>query len=331
MEPIARGRLPTVSVIHHNIGNDPSVSIEDFLRSLKRVPCPSFSERRSLKWKSRSRPLASRAYIPASTRNVPFSVGYDDTSNGDSLDQIQNIRQLREGEPTIITPRKGTAGQDISADTLSEQCPAGLNRCGGQQYTSDSLWVDQNTKLESRLPTEVVTYSSRKQKLGHDHCNEESRPKGKKRRFRCADSNGLLLIHAVEGITDQDHTPKQRSQPQRPLSKIKHDIQLSKSVSANPADFRFPPATPPTTRRATWRLGSGFKGQSRRQAFIGASVHRTRESKKQVNLDPKTAPIEKPTSPSLRPQHENGEIPAAGNGAYPESLQTASTGERIGR
>ncbi|KAI4277343.1 MAG: hypothetical protein LQ337_001834 [Flavoplaca oasis] len=313
------------------MGNDPSVSIGDFLRSLKRVPCPSFSERRSLNWKSRSRSLASRAYIPASTRNVNFPVGHDDTSNGDSMDQMQDITQLREEKPTIITPREGTAGHDISADTLSEQCPAGLYRCGGQQNTSDSLGVAQNTKPESRLPTEVVTYSSRKRKLGHDYCNEEPRLKGKERRRRCADLKGLLLIHTVEGITDEDHTPKQRSQPQRPLSEIKHDIQLSKSVSVNPAEFRFPPATPSTTRRATWKLGSGFKGQSRRQALIGGSVDRTRESRKQVNLDPKTTPIEKPTSLSLRPQHQIGEIPAAGNGAYPESLQTASTGERTGR
>ncbi|KAL8900260.1 MAG: hypothetical protein Q9192_001173 [Flavoplaca navasiana] len=280
-------------------------------------PCPRAGE-----------PMVSRRTPDYFFEALMKGVGHDDTSNGDSLDQIQDIRQLCEEKPTIITPREGTAGHDISADTFSEQCPAGLNRCGGQQNASDCLGVDQNTKPKSRLPTEVVTYSSRKRKLGHDHCNEESRPKGKERRRRCADSNGLLLIHTVEGITDQDHTPKQRSQPQRPLSEIKHDIQLSKSVSVNPAEFRFPPATPSTTRRATWRLGSGFKGQRTRQALIGGSVDRTRESRKQVNLDLKTAAIEKPTSPSLRPQHQIVEIPAAGNGAYPESLQTASTGER---
>ena len=265
MEPIAQGRLPTVFVIHHDVGNDPSVSVGDFLRGLKRVPCPSFSERRSLKWKSRSRPpLVSGACITASTRNVPSPVGHNDTA--DSLDQVQDITELREEKPTFITPRQVTSGDGwhvLSADTLLEQSPAGFNRCAGQQHASDSLGVAQDTRPESRLPNDVITYKLRRRKLRHNHCNEESQLKGKERRRRCADPNGLLLIKTVDGITDQDHTPKQRSQPQRPFSELKHDIQLSRSVTVNPTEFRFPPVTPSTTRRATWRLGSGFKGQCR--------------------------------------------------------------------
>ncbi|KAL8817399.1 MAG: hypothetical protein Q9223_003766, partial [Gallowayella weberi] len=55
---------PLVSVIHHDVGEDRSISIDVFLRSIKRVPSKGFSDRRILKRQRISPPSKSQLDIP---------------------------------------------------------------------------------------------------------------------------------------------------------------------------------------------------------------------------------------------------------------------------
>lgn len=119
----AKGRLPKVTVIHYDVGPDRSISVEEFLRSLKRVPHPSFSERRTQKRNPRSRTPESPARTPASTRNTPILAGHDNTgiSNpGDRVDEVeQPYDRIRTTSPTQDTTDLGYRSHGLPAGIVT--------------------------------------------------------------------------------------------------------------------------------------------------------------------------------------------------------------------
>lgn len=119
----AKGRLPIVTVIHYDVGPDRSISVEEFLRSLKRVPHPSFSERRTQKRKPCSQILESPAHTPARTRNRPFLVGHDDTGISNPVDQVDEVEQPcgrnRTPNTTQDTTDLGYRSHAVSAGIVS--------------------------------------------------------------------------------------------------------------------------------------------------------------------------------------------------------------------
>ncbi|KAI4263726.1 MAG: hypothetical protein L6R42_001135 [Xanthoria sp. 1 TBL-2021] len=315
----AKGRLPIVTVIHYDVGPDRSISVEEFLRSLKRVPHPSFSERRTQKRKPCSRILESPAHTPASTRNKPFLVGHDDPGISNPVDQVDEVEQPCSRNRTPNTTQDTT---DLGYRSHAVSAAA----------TPGCLDLDRPTSSESRPLKDIHTYSSRKRQSRQTPCREGPPPKQKKTRRRCASPSELPLIDTIEGTTGLNRTPSQQLQGQKPMSEIRQDIRLSKSRVVDPAEFKFPPVTPSTTRRATWRLGSGFKRRSRRPPSIGGRSSPDRERRK-VNLDTSAPPIQatstafsNPGSPGNRVE----EVPAIHNVTHVEMPQTQVTGETTG-
>lgn len=183
---------------------------------------------------------------------------------------------------------------------------------------------------ESRPPKDTHTNSSRKRQPGQTPCREEPPPKQRKRRRRCASPGELPLIDTIEGTALLNQTPNQQLQGQKPRSEIRESIRLSKSRIVDQAEFKFPPVTPSNTRRATWKLGSGFKRQSRRQALIGGRSSPVRVRRK-ANLELIPAiPVQGPSTASSISANHMRELPAIGNIAHVGLPQTPVTGEMIG-
>lgn len=329
-----KGRLPIVTVIHYDVGPDRSISVEEFLRSLKRVPHPSFSERRTQKRNPRSRTLESPARTPASTRNTPFLVEHDDTgiSNpGDRLDEVeQPYDRNRTTSTTQDTTNLGYRSHGLSAGIFSVRSSTTCYGLTESAVTPGCSNFAQPMSAESRPPKDIHNHSSRKRQSAQTPYREEPPPKQRKRRRRCAYPSELPLIDTIEGTAGLNQTLNQQLQGQKPLSEIRESIRLSKSRIVDPAEFKFPPVTPSNTRRATWKLGSGFKRQSRRQALIGGRSSPVRVRRK-ANLDTIMAiPMQGPSTASSISANHTREIPAIDKIAHVGMPQTPITRKRTG-
>lgn len=184
---------------------------------------------------------------------------------------------------------------------------------------------------ESRPPKDFHTYSSRTRQSRQTPCREELPPKQRKRRRRGASPSELPFIDTIEGTAGLNQTPKQQLQGQKPLSEIRESIRLSKSRIVDPAEFKFPPVTPSNTRRATWKLGSGFKRQSRRQVSIGGRSSPVRVRRK-ANLDTiAPPPVQGPSTASSISATHTREVPAIDSIAHVGLPQTPVTRKRTGR
>ena len=329
----AKGRLPIVTVIHYDVGPDRSISVEEFLRSLKRVPHPSFSERRTQKRNPRSRTLESPARIPASTRNTPFLVGRDDTGISNPGDRVDEIEQPYDRNLTTNTTQDttdlGCRSHALSAGIISLRSSTTCYGLTESAATPGYLNLAQPMSAESRPPKDIHAYPSRKRQSRQTPYREEPPPKQRKRRRRCASPSELPLIDTVEGTAWLNQTPNQQLQGQKPLSEIRDSIRLSKSRIVDPAEFKFPPVTPSNTRRATWKLGSGFKRQSRRQALGRSSPVRVR---RKANLDTiAPPPVQGPSTASSISATHTREVPVIDSIAHEGLPQTPVTRKRTGR
>ncbi len=131
---------------------------------------------------------------------------------------------------------------------------------------------------------------SRKQKPSQNLTEKKSPNKQRKTRRRCVSPSELQLVDPIEATTELNNTTSQQTPAQQQLNELKHKIRLSKKRHINPTEFKFPPITPPTTRRATWRLGSGFQRRRFLRPLTGQrNSPNPEETRKQVDPDT-TAP-----------------------------------------
>ena len=281
-------RLPVVSVIHYDVGHDRSISVEEFLRSLRRVPC-DLSQRRTRKRKLCSRTLESQALTPANTRSTPFLACQDDAAIR-VPDLADEANHSGEENPTILTQTQVAAdpsrhallqpsrasyrSQSLSGMTISQRSlishakraargissPTLATGCTCLLPTSGSLSPEQSINFEPRQIKNIITYASLKEKPSQNLTEKKSPKKQWNTRRRCVSPSELLLVDSIEANTELNYTTNQRTPAQQQLTELKHKIRLSKNSDINPTEFNFPPPmTPPATRRTTWKLGSGFQ------------------------------------------------------------------------
>ncbi|KAL8854388.1 MAG: hypothetical protein Q9221_000875 [Calogaya cf. arnoldii] len=246
----AQVQLPTITVIHYDVGSDRSISVKEFLRSLRRVPCDSLAERRERKQKLCKQQLELQSRTQVDTQNTSLLVAHDDTGFCDRVDQIDRDEEPRRRKPTHNT----------SQDTMD------------------------------------LDYKP----------------------------------HALSaGTTGPNRTPNQRLHAQKPLSEIRQDIRLSKSRVIDPAEFKIPPATPSTSKRAAWRPGSGFKKGSRRHAPSGERSSPVQQ-RRNVNVDTRAPPLQAPNTAIPISTTLLEEVPAIQDVAHLEMPQTLVTRKMAG-
>ncbi|KAL8676603.1 MAG: hypothetical protein Q9186_006888 [Xanthomendoza sp. 1 TL-2023] len=250
-----------VSVIHHDVGQDRSISIELFLRSLKRVPSKSFSQLRA--------PM--RQGLSPSVESQPDKVT---TSSGAPLlfaDEIPKVQPSCEQNCDIVIPSQVSGDLEHAAaqprfdEGYTVECSlADIPDCQSQGDLSRDL--DQITcPSEGRLPKAIVTYSKHNKRSRRPPIIDEPPPRepGESPRRRVP-VNELVLVDNTEEsviprISKPDKSNQQQTPARKPLHDTRHNIRLSKGTSIDPTEFKFPPRTPSAVKPVTWRLGSGFK------------------------------------------------------------------------
>ncbi|KAL8802961.1 MAG: hypothetical protein Q9182_003449, partial [Xanthomendoza sp. 2 TL-2023] len=251
---------PLVSVIHHDVGEDRSISIEVFLRSLKRVPSKRFPILRAPKRQQLNPSHELQPNTPTTSSGTPLLIA----------DEIPKVQPpCEQNHDIVISPHVSGDLEHVLQQRWDESYTA---ECllpdihDGRSRGDDSLDLEQTKdSSKGRLPTVIVTYSKRKKKSLHPTVIEERPPKapGKSPRRRVP-VNELVLVDNAETpniprISKPDQPNGQRTPARKPLSEIRPNIRPSKGTSIDPTEFKFPPSTPSNAKPVTWRLGSGFK------------------------------------------------------------------------
>ncbi|KAL8675630.1 MAG: hypothetical protein Q9224_007456, partial [Gallowayella concinna] len=251
-----------VSVIHHDVGQDRSISIELFLRSLKRVPSKSFSQLRTPKRQPLSPSVELQPDKPTTSSGAPLLFA-------DELPKVQ--QSCEQNSDRVIPPQvsgdleHAVTQQRFDESYTAECLLADIPDCQSQGDSSRDL--DQITcPSEGRLPKAIVTYSKRNKRSRPPPIIEEEPPPrepGESPR-RPVPVNELVLVDNTEKsviprISKPDKSNQQQTPARKPLHDTRHNIRLSKGTSIDPTEFKFPPRTPSTVKPVTWRLGSGFK------------------------------------------------------------------------
>ncbi|KAL8960455.1 MAG: hypothetical protein Q9183_005463 [Haloplaca sp. 2 TL-2023] len=241
-------QLPTIRVTHFNANADRSISVKQFLRSLKQRP------------KDRT------------PRCKADSLQYQMSQSGLELQRQNDL--LEESRAPALE-------DEASTDDL------GLGqRLANHQKRSEPVQgeLSRHRSLESGKVRK--TYKAKRPRFTTAAMVAD--PQSPKKRRRCTFTNELPMIGIVEGVNFYDptsdvapdaptdsietctentvtsglkpsannHMPKRK-----PLSNAKSLFYNRSTVSMDPRDFRFPPKTPQRPRPRTWRPGSGFRKQ----------------------------------------------------------------------
>ncbi|KAL8777349.1 MAG: hypothetical protein Q9194_002602 [Teloschistes cf. exilis] len=293
MPTASHAELPVVSVIHFKVGEDRSISVQDFVRSLKRDRNSRPTLLNAQKRQRRSPPLGPHR-------------GQESWSNVIALPTVDNGLSLHHGyqefDEEIIPIGLGA----IADSALDEEPDHRSSR------TSTATIKVRKTYQKRRLEPVNPPCSSGQGLIDEDH--QTRNPKGdldpamgteemirnrKKRSRRHAPVNELPLIStihapAVPDILDDTESvfadqpnescnrtaaPEELRVPTYvkhkqvagrqpiPISSIKKSICLSKATDINLRNFRLPPKTPSSARSKVWKPGSGFKGAAKAKAI----------------------------------------------------------------
>ncbi|KAL8808930.1 MAG: hypothetical protein Q9200_003877, partial [Gallowayella weberi] len=292
---------PLVSVIHHDVGEDRSISIDVFLRSIKRVPSKGFSDRRILKRQRISPPSKSQLDIPNTSSDTQLLLADEIPEHQPPSEQNHDIVIAPQGlgdlEHVVLQQRSG----------YTAEC-SGISN--GRIHGDGSGDLDQTTSsAQGRLPKAIVTYSKQKNRSPYQPVIEEPPPKkpGKSPR-RSVPVNELVLVDNTETpiipcISKPNKPNEQRRPARKPLNEIRHNVRLSQRRSIDPKEFKFPPRTPANVKPVTWRLGSGFKRLPRLQQKMLSPV-RNKKTRSGINRSARQIQVTRNASsiPQIRAQ-----------------------------
>ncbi|KAL8857476.1 MAG: hypothetical protein Q9178_005970 [Gyalolechia marmorata] len=175
---------------------------------------------------------------------------------------------------------------------------------------SDFLSPEHSSNFEPIHSNNIVTYTTRKEKPSQNLTEQKPPNKQRKTRRRCVSPSQLLLVDPINATAKLNDATSHRTPAQNQLSELKHKIRLSKNRDINPSEFKFPPMTPPATRRTTWKLGSGFQRRRKRRPLTGGRSPLNREeARRQTNLEKRAPRIQSANHMSSTPGIEAEKIP----------------------
>ncbi|KAL8738359.1 MAG: hypothetical protein Q9181_000830 [Wetmoreana brouardii] len=271
---------PVLSVIHYDVGEDRSISVQDFLRGLKRDYNSSLLQLRARKRLRRSPSIEPRPQqrIPSKETvnlppvdDTPTDIVYpvpstqalverqrpeeNDSSKSDgnsqSLnDRIPRVRKTYGRKPAFSTT-PSIAGQGLRGNPLSRR---GLDKTLGREERSKK----QRKRARRRAPVSELVLMGVVNGLSPPHNMDNPALPASDDSVDSGSPDGLASQIGVH-----NHANGERMSMRKPLSRIRTSIRLSRNESVHLEDFKIPPMTPVATEAVAWRPGGGFKDRAR--------------------------------------------------------------------
>ncbi|KAL8705058.1 MAG: hypothetical protein Q9201_001828 [Fulgogasparrea decipioides] len=274
-------RLPVLSVVHYDVGEDRSISVQDFLRGLKRDYNSCLLQLRAGRRLRRSPSVEPRPHqkVPSketvnlppvddTLTNIVFPAPStqplvkhqrpeeNDSSKSDGKpqslkDRIPRVRRTYGRKPADATTTPSSAGQGLRGDPLARR---GLDKTLGREERP----IKRRKTAHRCAPVSELALMGIVGGLSPSHNMDIPAIPASDDPIESGSPDDLASHSGVH-----NHANRKRMPMRKPLSRIRTSIRLSRNESVHLEDFKVPPMTPIATKAVAWRPGSGFKNRAR--------------------------------------------------------------------